>query len=405
MTISSLFIITALAVSLYYSFLLFRDLADISQWVIQTERKKTLTSWYQRKKLIAFGSGALLVSWLVWGLTDNLLSFTMISIISIINAAMLFSGAINPELMMRGRQGNGLFVDVQEGKKYVDSNESVIVTVVNGDARAHSDKQMLRPHVASNGLQGGENVVMTYCGLTNLGVAFNPEIDGVPVKLRPMTQLKNNLVLADEVSGEPIQQLWGQKEVDVLQNNASKMSEVPTFRMPYHRFVEVFPEGSVYVNDYLAEDLRTSFWMNPFKFCYDRCIELIFRASVRYQHTSPKPVFPTIKNIDGRLPSKDLVWGFNIDDDYVAYTEAFVRQNGNLVNAVIGGKDVVISYDQEAESLGVFYNPARDSVNTVDVHGTTDLGTVLKRVETVKSGAFWIVWANFFPETGLNIQS
>ncbi len=49
---------------------------------------------------------------------------------------------------------------------------------------------------------GGENVVTTYCGLTNMGIAYKPEIDGETLDLGAMTPLENNLVLWHEFRGQ-----------------------------------------------------------------------------------------------------------------------------------------------------------------------------------------------------------
>ena len=52
--------------------------------------------------------------------------------------------------------------------------------------------EVLRPHVA-NGGDAGEDIVLTYCGLSNLGIAYTPSLGGKPLDLHPMTQLENNL--------------------------------------------------------------------------------------------------------------------------------------------------------------------------------------------------------------------
>ena len=131
-------------------------------------------------------------------------------------------------------------------------------------------------------------------------------------------------------------------------------------------------------------------------------MEHIFDSAIVKQHTEEAPVFPTIEHFDDRLPTKALVWGLDINGDYVAYTEGFVRDNGNVVNASIGGENVVIAWDEQYESLGVYHNTTGEEVSAVDFFGVTNTGAMLPRVSTVKAGAFWVVWANFFPQTDLN---
>lgn len=243
---------------------------------------------------------------------------------------------------------------------------------------------------------------MTYCGLTNLGMAYIPEIDGQKLNLAPMTQLENNLVMFDSNSGEPIQQLWGQTEADATAGNERGMTEYPSFRMPFEKFEQAYPAGEVFINDYLVYDMRTSFWENPILFTYDRGMEFIFNTAIEFQQTREAVVFPTIDHPDERLATKTLIWGFDLHDDFVAYTEQFVRENNNLINVQVGGEDVVVAFDEEYQSLGVYFNFTGEEVHEINFFGQTESGTILPRVETLKAGAYWVVWANFFPNTDLN---
>ncbi len=392
-----------LLLSLYLSGLLFRDLADVSQWVIQTDRQKTMRVWYQRHTIAAAAVASFVVSFALYWENQDVINTYLAVLTSLLFLVLFYSGYINPHLMMRTRMKNGIFVPIEQAKHYYAADESVIVIEINGEARAHSDIQLLRPHVAGNGQTlGGEEVVMTYCGLTNLGMAYTPEIDGQAVDLAPFTQLENNLVMHDKVSGEPIQQLWGSKESDFSTNkNAPKMKEQPTFRMPFSKFAEAYPSGEVFLNDYIIKEMRPSFWQNPFLAIYDPIIDFVFESAVKFQAKSDKPTFPTIKVKDMRLPNKALIWGVNIEDDYVAYTEEFVREQGNLINTVVGGKAIVAAFDTHFNSLGIYYNHTEAKIESIDFWGNTSHGR-LERVESVKAGAYWMIWVNFFPETDVN---
>ncbi len=381
--------------------LLFKDLADISQWVVQSPRETTIWVWYNRWMIALGGLAAIAIaSYLKYKKRDIAGNKTYLSLTALF-CFTFYCGMINPHIMMRARMDNGVFLSVEQARQYVKPYESVIVLEINGKARAHSDKQLLRPHVAGKDELGGENVVMTYCGLTNLGMAYTPEINGQQLDLAPMSQLENNLIMYDKISGEPIQQLWGQNESDRNSGGHAKMREWPTYRMPFDKFAKAFPDGEVYVNDYLVEGMRPSFWENPFLAIYDPIIELIFKLAVAHQETNDEPTFPTIKHIDPRLPSKEKVYGLNVEYDYVAYTEEFVKEQSTPINASIGGKEIVVSYNKEFKSLGIFYNTTGETITEIDFYGQTPYGK-LQRVETVKAGAYWIIWANFFPETDIN---
>ncbi|MEJ2763396.1 DUF3179 domain-containing protein [Photobacterium sp. MCCC 1A19761] len=380
---------------------LFKDLADISQWIIQSPRESTMWVWYNRYLLATVGLAAVVIVFVLKYRQRDIIGNKPFIFLSLLFCFHFYSGMINPHIMMRARMDNGVFLTIEQAAKYYEPDESVIVLEINGQARAHSDKQLLRPHVAGNGELGGENVVMTYCGLTNLGMAYTPEINGQALDLAPMNQLENNLVMYDKNSGEPIQQLWGQKEADRNSGSDAKMREWPTFRMPFEKFAKAYPDGEVFVNDYLVSDMKASFWENPFLAIYDPIMELIFDHAIVDQATNVDPTFPTIKHIDPRLPNKEIIYGLNVGDDYVAYTEKFVKKQTQPMNTTIGGQNVVISYDHDFESLGIFYNPTGQKITEIDFYGQTQYGK-LPRVETVKAGAYWIIWANFFPETDIN---
>ena len=393
---------SSMLIALAIASLIFKDLADISQWVVQSSRETTMAVWYNRVPLAITSLLFAIIASVVWFRTRVGVGPKGFIALMLVFVAFWVSGIVNPHIMMRPRQEDAVWVGTEEAKKYVKSDESVIVYEIDGISRAHADLQVLRPHVAGGESVNGKNVVMTYCGLTNLGMAYVPEIDGQKLELAPMTQLENNLVMFDANSGEPIQQLWGQTEADVVAGIDRGMQEYPTFRMPFEKFAMAYPEGEVFINDYLVEDMRPKFWQNPLLFSYDRVMEVIFNTAIDFQRKYEAPVFPTIEHRDDRLPTKELIWGFDINHDYVAYTQDFVMDNGNLINASVGGEDIVIAWDEDYQSLGIYFNFTGEPIQDIDFFGRTESGLRLPRVETVKAGAYWLVWTNFFPQTDLN---
>ena len=93
-------------------------------------------------------------------------------------------------------------------------------------------------------------------------------------------------------------------------------------------------------------------------------------------------------HFDDRLPNKTYVWGVNIGDDAVAWTDDFIGEHGNIVNATVGGRDVVLAYIPKYESLGAWYNDTGAPITEIDFWGQTPAGK-LERVETLKPGMFW----------------
>mmetsp|Transcript_96395 Transcript_96395/g.267787 ORF Transcript_96395/g.267787 Transcript_96395/m.267787 type:complete len:438 (-) Transcript_96395:74-1387(-) len=404
----------------------FRDLADLSQWVLKVDRRDVFWTFQHRHQLAAVTVASLAANTIV-AFRTRCVPISLWAAVSACNIGMLFSGYINPMVMMRQRNHNAMYVPASEALGILKREETVIVTrVSNAEPRAFPDSQVLRPHVARVGtLPSGVPVTMTYCGLTHLGMAIETpnHADGKAMELVPLTQLENNLVLLDKATGHLGQQINGMDEECVCQRlglqsyhmSARRPSsqelegmeatvvakEVPTWRMTPGNFVRTYPNGEVFINDYkMFKNLKA-----PVMSLYDAIIDTIFEISITFQATNPKPVFPTIERPDPRLPAKEQVWAFNIDDDHVAVTENFVRDGPRGVrNMTVGGTSVVAAWDAEAASLGIWRRPSAQHISrSIDVHGRVGgQGKPLERLNTVKAGVYWIVWANFFPQTRIN---
>ena len=304
------------------------------------------------------------------------------------------AGCFNPGWMMRTMQSSADFVSIAEARNFVQDDYEVIVIEKDGVARAHTDYELWRPHVVGteDGLNG-ENVVMTYCAMTNLPVAVKPEVAGKPVDLRVMTQLENNLVLWDRNSGEPIQQIWGTKECDGP--SGPSLPEYPCFKMPFGMFAKAYPAGQVF------HRRRVKIAHNPLLALYDKFWETQFYNAIHRQKQEAQPIFPTLRHHDDRLPTKLPVWGLNIGDESVCYSIPFVREHGGLLNATVAGRKIVVHWDDEYQSLGIWYNETESDITGLDFFGNSDVGK-LNRVENVKCGCFYGMWVNFFPNTNIN---
>ncbi|MGI9343819.1 MAG: DUF3179 domain-containing (seleno)protein [Gammaproteobacteria bacterium] len=399
-----------IGVSLVLNFIIFKDLADISQWLVQSSREFTMAVWFNRHIIAAVSLGALVAAWIIWAGAREICRTGVVIGLTALSLFLFYSGYINPHVMFRSQQHTAQFVPAGEARPYFEQafeyarfgweeypsvdDISVMVLETDQGAIAYSDYFILQPHVATGGTIDGEEVIMTYCGLTNLGIAYSPVIDGQPLELSVMTQLENNLVLWDHNTGQPIQQIWGTME---RAEERGRMKEWPTVRMPFSSFEQLYPDGRVYVNNI------DGFTDNPLTAAFDRLTRHVMMYNgVSLQWVGDDPAFPTIDEFDERLPRKTLIYGLNVADDYVAYTKEFVADRGNLINTRIGGRDVVISYDEQFDAVGAFYNDTGAPVAEIDVHGMTPDGAELARIETLKNAAFWFIWANFHGDTDVN---
>jgi hypothetical protein len=383
----------ALAVGTLVAFTYFRDLGDITQGFLNVKRGDVMFAIRHERSMIA---GALLATavagaLLGWQQAGVGWAFTTLAAI---NLFMIGFPWIWLHVGLRNQQDHARYYSIDEARAWLRPEESVIVLEHNGHARAHSDYHIKRPHLAGtpDGL-GGENVILTYCCLTHLGLGFKPEIDGEALDLEVLAQYGNNLIMRDQDTREPIQQVYGTRECDGRWR--AGMQQWPTFRMTFRAFEKAFPDGEVFLNRIVA------FRKNPLLCVFDNFVEAVFLWGTVPHHHAERLLFETMEQHDDRLPQKALVWGFNVGRDSIAFTEEFIRDHGDLVNTTVGGKAIVAAYDPDYESLGVYYNDTGAAIERIDFWGESERGS-LRRVETVKAGLYWCVWANYYPETRLN---
>jgi Protein of unknown function (DUF3179) len=393
------------------AFIIFKDLADISQWLVQSSREFTMFVWYNRHVFAVISIAALLIAMYVWFNDREICNKLLLSCLLFVFVFNYYSGMINPKLMFRAQQHDAKFVTVEEAPHYMQrslakahfgpksyaSVDDIDVLVLETDqgAYAYSDYYLLQPHVVKGDTVNGEEVIMTYCGLTNLGIAYSPVIGGQELDLTVMTQLKNNLVMFDKNSGAAIQQIWGTKERDPERN---KMKEWATIRMPFRSYKSLYPDGMVFINE--IADLTD----NPVLGLWDRLVRhgmMLWGVGLNWVEND-KPAFPTIEFKDKRLPMKELVYTISVDDDHVAYSKEFIEQQNNIINTTIGEKSIVINYNPQLDVVTAFFKNDPTPISSIDIFGITEDGTQLKRVNTLKSKLFWFIFAEFFPDTDVN---
>ncbi len=393
------------------AFVIFKDLADISQWLVQSTREFTMTVWYNRHVIGTVSLVALIVSLLIRWKNRQVCSSGLLVFLVFVFGFNYYSGMINPKWMFRSQQHAAKFVSVDEARDYMKQSLhlahfgsdpyasvddiNVLVLETDNGAYAYSDYYLLQPHVVQGDTIGGEEVIMTYCGLTNLGIAYSPVLKNKKLNLTVMTQLKNNLVLFDKNSGEAIQQIRGTMERD---ESRQQMQEWPTIRMPFASFRQLYPDGRVFINEIAG------FGENPLLAVWDRTVRhgmMLWGVGLNWRNNET-PAFPTIEYRDRRLPMKELVYAISINDDHVVYSKDFVIDQGAPINVVIGGQAVVVDYDTEYDVVTAFFNTTGDVVRDVDIFGETAGGRKLKRVNSLKSKLFWFIFAEFYPGTDVN---
>ena len=379
-----------LVVSASIGFLYFRDLGDISQMVLKVKRENMIRFIRNEYKLLAVGLAAAAVMALVHFALGGGPAFVFWP--ALLAVAFLYGFPyVWVHVGLRNQKDSAKYYSIAEARDWVSPSNSVMVIENNGVARAHPDGQLMRPHLAGNqeGL-AGENVVMTYCAMANLGIGYTPEVAGKALDLEVLAQHGNNLILRDNATGAPIQQIYGCPEDSA--SRGQSMKPWPTFRMTFRGFEKAYPDGQVYINKPAA---------NPLLQLFDMFTDTMFSAGIARQHREAKPVMDNMSHFDDRLPNKTYVWGINIGDDAVCYTDDFIALHDGPVNATVGGKNIVLAYDRIHESLGAWYNDVPSPVTEIDFFGNSNNGP-LRRVEMLKPGMFWHVWVEFYPKTDIN---
>jgi len=384
----------SLIVATIVSYIFFRDLGDITQAFLTVKRKGMIFAIRHEKLMISIGlvgTGIAIYTAVKYDVGFKPLTY-------VLGAINLFSVGFPYVWLhfgLRNQQDHARYYSIEEAKNYLRSDESVIVLENKGETRAHSDFHIKRPHLAGTpeGL-GGENVILTYCCMTHLGTGYIPEINGEKLDLEILAQHGNNLIMRDEGTGEPIQQMYGTRECDGRWSN-NKMQAWPTFRMPFSAYAKAYPEGKVFLNKIVP------FTKNPVLWLWDNIVEIVFLWATVSHHRTQSLLTSTMDVDDDRLLRKELVWGFTIGKDSMAYSEKYIREQGNIINTNVGGRDIVASYDPEYESVNIWYNDSGKAIKKIDFFGKSDQSE-LKRVETVKAGLYWFVWINYYPESQLN---
>ncbi|MDJ0858589.1 MAG: DUF3179 domain-containing (seleno)protein [Dinoroseobacter sp.] len=402
--LANLVFLLGLVVSVGIGFVYFRDLGDVSQMLLRVKRKNMIRFIRNEYRFIGMGLAAFALATVAhFGFGGGVPALWWLSLFLV--AVFYGFPYVWVHLGLRNQLNTARFFPIAEAEQYVGPTAPVIV-MVNGDhARAHPDAQIMRPHLAGDarGL-GGEDVVMTYCAMANLGQGYTPAIEGRRLDLEVLAQHGNNLILRDNDTGEPIQHIYGFREADadISSEGAAcplrpeaQMKLWPTFRMSFRGFRKAFPDGEVFLN-------KPS--RNPFLRLLDMALEIIFGWGIARQHQEAAPVMDNMERApDTRLPNKAPVWGVTIGAEAACWTDDFVVEHNWLINTRVGGRDLVVQVDPHYESLGVWYNNSGVPVTRCDFWGNSDQGQ-LTRVETLRAGLFWHVWVEFFPHTQVNLM-
>lgn len=290
---------------------------------------------------------------------------------------------IMPYFFFLPQQHTANYLPISETGDYLDDDADVLVLEHDGSATAFPVERIWQPHIA--GLEAnGKPVAMTYCVLTNSGIAYSPVLNGQEMDLKVLMQTHNNLVFFDSNSGKTVQQI--RSEID---GTGEPLEQIPSQRMNWSAFKQAYPNGQVFFEEF--DSLR------------EKTVELIFGVPLDGYSDLDRnePMFPTLSLKDNRLPNKTKVWGVEINGDALAVTREHFQTNNRVVTE-LGGQNIVLAYFPKYGSVGGFALPENangEGLETLDLYGSTSLGK-LERIDLL-SEVYWMVWSHFHPDSKL----
>ena len=144
-----------------------------------------------------------------------------------------------PYIMFPAKQHSAVYRSVGEGTDYLQADDTVYVVEHNGVGKAYPQKYIWQAHVFG-GDYGGDDVIFTYCVLTNLPVPYLNDLGGEPMDLEVLAQTNNNLLLWGRNSGEIIQQITNTCEL-----SGRQLDPLPVVQMSWEAYQTLFPVGEV----------------------------------------------------------------------------------------------------------------------------------------------------------------
>lgn len=342
-------------------------LSDISQMFFSFPRPVFYIIISNRFKLMAIS--AIVFALGLFMVYSNGTSMISLVIYTLIFAITLFAGYwMAPIMVFPSQHKTAEYVSITEADSYLKDDGEVNVLVVKGDARAFATDWMVRPHVA--GVQvGGEDIAMTYCGLSHLGIPFqNDNLD-----LSVMAQVECNLVLVDNNTNEPIEQIFGE-----MVNSKTQLNRLPSTFMSFGAYKQLYPSGKVF--------------FNPPRSPFDKVIRKALNSLIygtQYNPEKEQFAFPNVKYVDKRVPLKEQVYGVEINGEAVAYRLDHLRVSGSIVDTV-GGTTITVKYFPDYDYIDMFYGDVPDVMPLDEQPKVPHASRIL-----------WGIWSNFYRDTAV----
>lgn len=241
---------------------------------------------------------------------------------------------------------------------------------------------------------------------------YSAKINGEPTTFGTSGMLyRSNKVMYDRLTNSLWSQLTREPVIGPLWDSGIKLDYFPVVLTTWEEWLELHPDTTVL-------DRETGLYPAEFYVPEEHP-----RAIYYDYFNAPETMFP-VPQRDGRLETKDVVLGVQVNDSYKAYSSAALRER-RIVNDAVGGEEILVLGSAVSQGARAYYrggttfklSPNGGSGHLdipsviVDADGgrwqvteeflvnTADESEKLARIPTHMS--FWFGWFQFHPDTEL----
>lgn len=236
-------------------------------------------------------------------------------------------------------------------------DDDIMMTVdYNGILKSYPRK-IMQTHEIVNDYFGEKPLAMSYCPLCGTSVAFVPMVDDERVEFGVSGVLHNSdLVMYDRKT----KSLWGQitGRAIVGPKTGDRLKRIGVGLLTWKELKAEFPQSQILLPP-------TSKLERYKKFHYQK-------------YTKSEKLMFSVAAADARLAKKQFVYGIEVDGQYIAFEDSYLKKRSPMVES-FGKRTLMVSYNS-------------GKVSAVDKK-TGDQFNVLR--------VYWFAWFAFHPETQL----
>ena len=258
------------------------------------------------------------------------------------------------------QQKNAEFFSVQEADSVLTDETVMYAVEIEGDSvRLFPREHLQIPHIAGWDVDGTE-VIMTFCGLSNLPVVIESDYGLGESDINVLSQTHNNLLFKDNNNGTALQQITMKSEF-----TEHSPTIIPNTMMDWVTAKKLYPDAQVFIYpfDRLIDDLAMM--------AFDQPLKKQFNPEEGF-------IFPTLDLTDDRMNHKVMIYGYNNGTEAIAIHPDFSKANDGYTFE-LGADKLEISADEN----GVVRLMNAETGKQVATH----------------NGIFFGIWSHWFAHT------